>query len=211
MTVFARKKPVVIECMKWTGENSVAVKDFCGDKVRFVPDVVLGCSVAAIKTLEGTMSATPGDIIIKGVNGEFYPCKPDIFEKTYEIVKEKPTSVELVETKHDLLTTKYTKVLEEKDFQYNAPHTFKVVRKDDNESLVDIHFQEGPIKECGVNGCANEDLLIMVVRRLEGFQQSEFACRENALALTHIEKALLWLRKRTMGREARGVECTHTV
>lgn len=119
--------------------------------------------------------------------------------------------IELVETKHDLLTTKYTKVLEEKDFKYNAPHTFKVVRKDDDESLVDIHFQEGPIKECGVNGCANEDLLIMVARRLEGFQNSEFRCRENALALTHIEEALLWLRKRTMGREARGVEGTHTV
>ena len=191
MTVFARKKPVVIECMKWTGENSVAVKDFCGDKVNFVPDVVRGCSVAAIKTLEGTMTATPDDIIIKGVNGEFYPCKPEIFEKTYEIVKDKPTSVELVETKHDLLTTKYTKVLKEKDFQYNTPHTFKVVRKDDNESLVDI--------------------LIMVIRRLEGFQNSEFKCRENALALTHIEEALLWLRKRTMGREARGVEGTHTV
>lgn len=197
--------------MKWTGENSVAVKDFCGDKVQFVSDIVRDCSVAAIKTLEGTMSATPGDIIIKGVNGEFYPCKPEIFEKTYEIVKDKPTSFEFVETKHDLLTTKYTKVLEEKDFQYNAPHTFKVVRKDGNESLVDIHFQEGPIKECGVNGCANEDLLIMVARRLEGFQNSEFRCRENALALTHIEEALLWLRKRTMGRENRGVEGTHTV
>ena len=119
--------------------------------------------------------------------------------------------IELVETKHDLLTTKYTKVLEEKNFKYNTPSTFKVVRKDDDESLVDIHFQEGPIKECGVNGCANEDLLIMVARRLEGFQNSEFRCRENALALTHIEEALLWLRKRTMGREARGVECTHIV
>ena len=62
-----------------------------------------------------------------------------------------------------------------------------------------------------MNGCANEDLLIMVIRRLEGFQNSEFKCRENALALTHIEEALLWLRKRTMGREARGVEGTHTV
>lgn len=211
MTVFAKTKPVVIECMKWTGENSAEVKFFCGDKVRFFSDVGLGCSVASIETLEGTMTATPGDIIIKGVNGEFYPCEPDIFERTYEIVKDKPTSVELVETKHDLLTTKYTKVLEEKDFQYNAPHTFKVVRKDDNESLVDIHFQEGPIKECGVNGICNEDLLIMVVRRLEDFQNSEFKCRENALALTHIEEALLWLRKRTMGREARGIEGTHTV
>lgn len=211
MTVFAMKKPVIIECMKWTGGNSGEVKCFCGDKVKFVPDAVQGCSVAVIETLEGAMKASPNDIIIKGVNGEFYPCKLDIFEKTYEIVEEKPTCTELVETKHDLLTTKYTKVLEEKDFQYNAPHTFKVVRKDDDESLVDIHFQEGPIKECGVNGCANEDLLIMVARRLEGFQNSEFRCRENALALTHIEEALLWLRKRTMGREARGVEGTHTV
>ena len=118
--------------------------------------------------------------------------------------------IELVETKHDLLTTKYTKVLEEKDFQY-APNTFKVVRKEDDESLADIHFQDGPIKECGVNGVCNEDLLIMVARRLEGFQNSEFRCRENALALTHIEEALLWLRKRTMGREARGVVGTHTV
>lgn len=94
MTVFAKKKPVIIECMKWTGDNSVAVKDFCGDNVNFVPDVTLGRSVATIKTLEGTMTATPGDIIIKGVNGEFYPCKPDIFEKTYELVQDseaKPT------------------------------------------------------------------------------------------------------------------------
>lgn len=211
MTVFARKKPVVIECMKFDGFNFDEVKKFCGDVAETRPNIVRGCEELFIKTLEGNHHVSEGDIIIKGVNGEFYPCKPDIFEKTYEIVKDKPTSVELVETKHDLLTTKYTKVLEEKDFKYNAPHTFKVVRKDDNESLVDIHFQEGPIKECSVNGCANEDLLIMVVRRLEGFQQSEFACRENALALTHIEEALLWLRKRTMGREARGVEGTHTV
>lgn len=72
-------------------------------------------------------------------------------------------------------------------------------------------FRKDAIKECGVNGICNEDLLIMVVRRLEGFQNSEFKCRENALALTHIEEALLWLRKRTMGRENRGVEGTHTV
>lgn len=117
----------------------------------------------------------------------------------------------MIETKHDLLTTKYTKVLEEKDFTYNAPNTFEVIRSNDDETIAKIHFQEGPIKECGVNGICNEDLLVMVARRLEGFQNSEFRCRENALALTHIEEALLWLRKRTMGREARGVEGTHTV
>jgi len=83
--------------------------------------------------------------------------------------------------------------------------------KGENLVLSEIHFQEGPIKECGVNGVCNEDLLVMVIRRLEGFQNSEFKCRENACAITKLEEALLWLRKRTMGRENRGVEGTHTV
>ena len=125
----------------------------------------------------------------------------------------------MVETKHDLLTTKYTQVLEEKEYQFNAPHTFEVVRKLDantefnpeTDLLAKIHFQEGPIKENGVNGVANEDLLVMVIRRLQGFQDSPYSCRENAMAITKLEEALLWLRKRTMGRENRGVEGTHTV
>ena len=125
----------------------------------------------------------------------------------------------MIETKHDLLTTKYTKVLEEKEYQFNAPHTFEVVRKLDantefnpeTDLLAKIHFQEGPIKENGVNGVANEDLLVMVIRRLQGFQDSQYSCRENAMAITKIEEALLWLRKRTMGRENRGVEGTNVV
>ena len=80
-----------------------------------------------------------------------------------------------------------------------------------SDILCDIHFQEGPIKECGVNGVCNEDLINMVIDRLEHFQDSEFRCRENALAITKLEEALLWLRKRTMGREQRGVEGTHKV
>lgn len=119
--------------------------------------------------------------------------------------------VEMIQTKHDLLTSKYTAVMEEKDFNYNAPNWFNVVRAEDGKVLEKIHFQEGPIKECGVNGVCNEDLLIMVIRRLEGLQNSEFKCRENACAITKLEEALLWLRKRTMGRENRGVEGTHTI
>lgn len=120
--------------------------------------------------------------------------------------------MEFVETRHDLLTTKYTKVLEEKNYQYNAPHTFVVSKADSlDDRLAEIHFQEGPIKECGVNGCCDEDLIVMCIRRLEGFQSSEFKCRENAMAITKLEEALLWLRKRTMGRENRGVEGTHEV
>jgi len=117
------------------------------------------------------------------------------------------------ELKHDLLTNKYTTILHEEEFNYNAPHFFSVVETDHkaNNVLSTIHFQKGPIKECGVNGVCNEDLIAMVICRLEYFQKSEFACRENALAITKLEEALLWLRKRTMGRENRGVEGTHEV
>lgn len=117
---------------------------------------------------------------------------------------------------HDLLTEKYTKVYHEKDFKFNAPHHFKVMRETGlpdeelgGEVIQTIDFQEGPIKECGVNGINNEDLIAMVICRLEHFNQSEFRCRENSMAITKLEEALLWLRKRTMGREKRGVEGTH--
>ena len=74
------------------------------------------------------------------------------------------------------------------------------------ETFTFIRFQDGPIKESGVNGCANEDLIAVVIDRLQGFQSGEYACRENALALTKLEEGLMWLRKRTQDREGRGVE-----
>lgn len=111
----------------------------------------------------------------------------------------------LVELKHDLLTTKYTRVMHEQDFKFNAPHHFEVVA---DKLVGTIHFQEGPIKENGVNGVCNEDLIAMVICRLEHFQKSEYACCDNAVAITKLEEALLWLRKRTIGREQRGVEGT---
>lgn len=109
------------------------------------------------------------------------------------------------------LTSKYTTVYVETDFQFNAPHNFKVVKSDDNEQIADIHFQEGPIKECGVNGVCNEDLLNMVLCRLEHFQKSEFKCDENANAIIYLKSALYELRQRTNKREERGVEGTHIV
>jgi len=118
------------------------------------------------------------------------------------------------ELKHDLLTSKYTRVFHDEEFKYNAPHNFKVIypgKDSDYDILAQIHFQEGPIKECGVNGVNNEDLIAMVICRLEHFNNSEFRCRENSMAITKLEEALLWLRKRTMGREQRGVEGTHEV
>lgn len=87
-----RKKPVIIEAIQWNGSNLREVTDFTGlhpsahkwswdEYERIVENDGL-----KIFTLEGKMRADIGDFIIKGVHGEFYPCKPDIFELTYEEV-----------------------------------------------------------------------------------------------------------------------------
>lgn len=79
------KKPVVIEAIQWTGENSLEVTKFCQGtdrKYEFKGNALF------IHTLEGSMRASHNDYIIKGVDGEFYPCKPQIFEKTYSDEKE---------------------------------------------------------------------------------------------------------------------------
>lgn len=73
-----------------------------------------------------------------------------------------------------------------------------------------ILFQNGPIKEAGVNGITQEALLAIVIDRLRSFQQGPFSCRENAIALTHCEEALMWLQRRTVARIKRGVEGTNT-
>ena len=125
----------------------------------------------------------------------------------------------------DLLTENYTQIWHEDEdvMKFGAPHHFQIVRNAplDGEleysaqeglfPLCQIGMQEGPIKENGVNGCANEDLLNIVLCRLNYFQNGDYACRENALAITKIEEALMWLRKRTNARAARGVEGTSKV
>lgn len=75
-----RKKPVVIEAHQLTWPSRFDLSAWCNGEA---PD---NTSVILIKTLEGTMTAEMGDWVIKGVKGEFYPCKPDIFEATYEAV-----------------------------------------------------------------------------------------------------------------------------
>ena len=81
-----RKKPVVIEAMKLTRENYIDVYLWMSTswEERSVSQLVDGTVEIYIHTLEGNMTARQGDWIIKGVQGEFYPCKPDIFEQTYE-------------------------------------------------------------------------------------------------------------------------------
>lgn len=80
-----RKKPVEIEAMQLTEDNTTEVLTFCNAK-----DIVASNDdgTISIRTLEGTMTASIGDYIIRGVKGEYYPCKPDIFEATYDPVIE---------------------------------------------------------------------------------------------------------------------------
>ena len=77
-----RKKPVVVEAMRWTGDNWYDAAIWIG--LHRHPALHREGTALVIPTLEGNMRAEPGDWIIRGVKGEFYPCKPDIFEATYE-------------------------------------------------------------------------------------------------------------------------------
>jgi len=119
--------------------------------------------------------------------------------------------------KLEIGSEKYTQVFAEDEKKFNANHRYRVQSSkkpqgwDDVELLTEVKFQCGPIKENEVNGCANEDLIVMVIDRLQSFQKSEFNCRENALAITKLEEALFWLRARTVSREKRGVEGTDVV
>lgn len=91
-----KKKPVIIEAIQFDGLNFEEIKDFVQDRLKYdiidsawqvgkgVPHILM-----EIETLEGNMNVSKYDYIIRGVQGEFYPCKPDIFEMTYEKVEER--------------------------------------------------------------------------------------------------------------------------
>ena len=103
-----RKKPVVIEAVQFVGHNSAAIAAFTDGAARYSStrcgDVETNCCLI-IPTLEGDHKANVGDWIIKGVNGEFYPCKPDIFAKTYDAAIEdtlQPHQQRVVDEKAEL-------------------------------------------------------------------------------------------------------------
>ena len=86
-----RKKPVVIEAVRFDGTDEscdwLLPQLESGEIGRTFVGFGFACNKLHIKTLEGVMTAEVGDYIIRGVNGEFYPCKPDIFHKTYEVAE----------------------------------------------------------------------------------------------------------------------------
>ena len=94
--------------------------------------------------------------------------------------------------------------------QGNACHRYHVTPTIGNATGVLIEFQNGPLQETVYpNGLSNEVLLAIVEDRILGFQSGKYACRENAIALTKLQEAMMWLQKRTRDRMARGVEDTN--
>lgn len=89
-----------------------------------------------------------------------------------------------------------------------TPAEVFIFSKDDNkkETFARIKFQLGPIKQVGENGTQIEDVLELLKQRLEGFQKGDFRCRTNAIAITKIEEAVMWLELRTKQRVNQGVE-----
>lgn len=80
---------------------------------------------------------------------------------------------------------------------------------EDENGYIRIKFQLGPVREFGKNGVQIEDVIQILVDRLTGFQMGKFCCRENAIAITKLQEARMWLNNRTIERERRGVEGTN--
>jgi hypothetical protein len=78
-----RKRPVIIHAIQFTGDNVDECMRFCNGEKKNLITMPMS-SALYVQTLEGTMQAGINDWIIRGINGEFYPCKPDIFERSYE-------------------------------------------------------------------------------------------------------------------------------
>ena len=105
-----RKKPVVIEAIQFNGKNAEEIEQWSNNNVKrgLVSEDTLTKVYLEIETLEGTMTAQLNDYIIKGVSGEFYPCKPDIFEKTYD--SETTSFKERLIKEHEELSDKLNKL-----------------------------------------------------------------------------------------------------
>ena len=103
---------------------------------------------------------------------------------------------------NDAITIKVT----DNEGEGGACHMYEVCIPDHPNTL--LSFQNGPIGEVGVNGITHEVLLAVLIDRMRSFQAGPYACRENAVALTKMEEAQMWLLQRTKNRMDRGVEGT---
>lgn len=124
-------------------------------------------------------------------------------------------NVEFEKLQMDMFTGENTVVLAKKEKQFNSSGSYIIldnnIDTDVKEDIVltNINFQKGPVKEVGLNGCFIPDLLQIVINELQQFQNSDYRCTENTLAIKHLYQAVGFLRKRTEGRRERGVLGTY--
>ena len=119
---------------------------------------------------------------------------------------EQETVNNLREVKNVMLLNKDVQNLVQDGKNSATPTVFHLNNKTSGQPVSVICFQDGPIKDFGVNGVQNEDVIVCLIERLKAFQSGNFPCRENAIAITKLEEALMWLTSRTLARIERGVE-----
>lgn len=129
----------------------------------------------------------------------------EVFVKAYKMI-----NGEFIILDNALISRDYTQIFKDNNV-FNAPHNYIIQNVENENILCGIHFQEGPVGENKLNGIFMEDLIVICIDRLESFQDSEFRCRENAVAITKLEESLMWLRKRTLNRQKRGVMGTSEI
>lgn len=132
----------------------------------------------------------------------------DMCKDSNEVVAEAKIEREI--TGHMIYGNEPLKVESMDVMEFNAHHSYQIsVREGYNPFYSNINFQKGPVKENGHNGVTETALLAVLIDRLQCFQNSEFKCKENAVALTHLEDAMNWLNRRTIQRTLRNVEGTN--
>jgi hypothetical protein len=210
-----------MKAIQYTGSNINAVISFAGRNVYLEsPDKELdpGKRRYMVKTSAGPQPLSKREYIIYH-EGDFSVVREDVFKamQTFgDACKRVPGQPEREYARmyNNQIIHGFTKIYEDYGYKFGAPHHFRVVTRDHENSeelLSEIHFQEGPVNEAGVNGVMNEDLIAMVIRRLECFNRGPYSCRENDKAIEKLEEAMMWLNKRTVDRRKRKVEGTHKV
>lgn len=149
-----------------------------------------------------------------GANHEYVILRPmseDETEKIMDLDDSTWERYELPEEKTRLDTDDLSLQLwgrHEARIVYHTVEKGKTVSMIHGYHVTALSFQNGPIRDEGVNGISQEALIAVLLDRLEGFQAGKFQCHDNEVALDHLQSARLWLHKRTMERAARGVEGT---
>lgn len=232
------KKPVTIQAVQWNGQNIKEMAKFMATEKdgTWVQDLDLEAlkyphttlegehwifddSVLMIKTLEGLMASSKGDYIIRGIKGEYYACKPDIFEMTYDAEQEEKNEPRfVVKALESLIAEEQSNLDNELDGKNmiigNPSNPTNLVRNITIQNqknvkgvppIVSFTIQSDPISEVGVNGVQAVDMLRYCLHLFNALND-KFPCEENNNTTLRIAEAIYWQQERTLNRQRRGVE-----